>query len=91
MSAMLVISGIIPADEKWNKMKGIYDSCVSMNISVPEEVLEFFDYGKPDDKGREIYLTDTEYEWHDENYSGYEIELSKIPKDIKYIRVYISY
>ena len=41
------VTGFKLPDEKWKKMKAIYDACKVANISPPQEVNEFFDYSPP--------------------------------------------
>ena len=88
------IVGFRPADEKWKKMKTIYDSCEAAEIDIPKEVDVFFGGESPEGKpGMEVEIRDTPAvrEWSDESCSGYEIEVSKLPKDVKIVRVYNSW
>ena len=55
-SPSLHIYGFIPPDHKWNKMKAVYDSCITAEIDIPDEVNEFFGYKEPDPLGVEIAL-----------------------------------
>lgn len=97
MSMSMRVRGIRPGDEKWQKMKGIYDACESMDIDIPEEVLDFFDGEEPCPDGVEINLTDgrhavaREYKDAKMNAEGYDIDVADIPKDVKTIRFYCSW
>lgn len=87
MSISLCVSGITPPDDEFYKMKAIWDSCNAAGIDVPEKVLEYFDWKDPDEKGitRAIDYCTTNYS---ERYSsGYDIELSKLDPNIRFIRV----
>jgi hypothetical protein len=42
------------ADEKWQAMKAVYDSCLDAGVSIPDQVLKFFNYNRPDSNGVEI-------------------------------------
>lgn len=83
------VTGIKPADEKFKKMKAIWDACVSAEIEVPNEVGEFFDWETPDPSGVKVYGRDISgvREYNSEYESGYEIQIDQLPKDIKIIRV----
>ena len=82
------VYGIRPPDEKWKKMIAIWDSCESAGINPPEEVLKFFNGEPPDPKGVIIYLNEKSgvSEWKDGAAEGYEVDLLKLPKDIKLLR-----
>lgn len=91
MSSYLCLMGIVPPDSKWIKMKKIHDSCKEADIDPPQEVEEFFDGVEPDDKGMVIDLEKYAKEWRADSMDGFEIEVSKLPENIKFIRVYNSY
>lgn len=94
MSTSYHVCGIIPADEKYKQMLEIYDLCKKVNISLPKEINEFFNYSVPNKTGIIIDLGEdglniakeyaAEYEW------GWEVDIDKIPKSIKTIRFYGS-
>ena len=97
MGISVNIVGFRPADEKWKKMKDIWDAYKKAEIVPPQEVINFFSgspSGEPDDSGIEIDLmkTDSVDEWYtaDNSTSGYQIDLSKIPDNITKIRFYRS-
>ena len=91
MSVSLSVNGYKPADEKWAKMKEIWDTCKSLGFQPPKEVCTFFDGEPPGDKpGMECSLGDSISDWCSEYESGYEIDVSKIPVDIRVIRAYLS-
>jgi len=88
MSISLCVSGITPPDTEYYKMKAIWDSCTIAGIDIPEKVVEFFDYREPDEKGVMFELDDTVISAISDNHEhGYDIELSKINKNIRFIRV----
>lgn len=89
LSTSMHVIGFKPPDEKWEKMKAVWDSCDKADMPQPAEVLEFFNYETPDDMGVEVDLD--EEEWSDENRQGFQIHLDKIPKDVKIIRFYLNY
>lgn len=88
MSMSTYVVGFRPPDEKWKAMKAVYDSCLSARVDVPKDVEEFFGFSPPDSSGVEVNLKDAIQEWWREGANGFQIEIEKIPKDIKFIRFY---
>jgi len=83
------VYGIVPADEKFKKMKAIYDLCEETGVVPPEEVIDFFDGDRPDDSGAVVWLegnTPAISEWFDDCASGYEVDISKLDPKIKILR-----
>ena len=91
MSMSTGVVGFHPPDEKWLKMKAIWDSCAEAGINPPNEVQEFFDWGTPEEQGVEVNLDDCAEEYTSDMQSGFEIEVDKIPKNVKVIRFYNSW
>lgn len=89
----LAVYGVVPADDKFNKMKAIYDMCRSSDVSVPQEVWDFFGDETPDDAGMVIWLDGDDNtnravtEWGNDYQSGFEIDVSKLDPKYKRIRV----
>ena len=89
MSMSTYVRGFRPPDEKWKKMKKIWDSCQEAGIDVPSEVDDFFDENEPDEAGVEIQLGKKQgcEEWSDgDGREGIEIDISKLPKDVTVVR-----
>lgn len=84
------VYGIKPPDDTWRRMKAVYEACEDAGILPPPEVDQFFDHEKPDDKGVIVGLDcpahEAVTEYSDNSREGYEIDLSKLPKDIKIVR-----
>ena len=38
------VTGLLPTDEKWNKMYAVYKVCNEAKIQAPLEVLDFFEH-----------------------------------------------
>lgn len=93
MSMSTHVVGFRPPDAKWKRMKSVYETCIKADVPIPEEVSTYFDDEEPDEAGVEINLEDTEAcsEWSYSASEGYEIDVTKLPKDLKIIRVYNSY
>ena len=94
MGMSLCIFGIKPKDEKWNQMMNAYNACVNASVPVPKDVMVFFDYRNPNEMdGLEIDMDNHKsvQKYNDDSQSGFTIEIGKLPKDIKYIRVVNSW
>lgn len=92
MSMSTHVVGFRPPDEKWEKMKAIWDACADAGITVPEEVEAFFNGGPPDAAGVRIELEETTAvkEWSDECGSGFEVDVRELPAYVTIIRFYNS-
>ncbi len=94
MSRSTYIKGCRPPDAKWSKMKAAYDACQLAGVAVPDEVEKFFNGEPPDPSGVEVALMDygnakkrgivTAY--RDDAREGYEVDVTKLPKDVTLIR-----
>lgn len=96
MSVSTCVQGFKPPDETWVKMKAVWDACEAAAVPVPDHVAAFFGYDTPDAAGVEVSRKDLEAcgavrEWQAEMEDGFEIDISKVPADVKIIRVYTSY
>lgn len=92
MSMSTHVVGFRPADAKWNEMKAIYEACDKANVDVPVEVMRFFEDEAPGDKpGQEVDITSAAKSWSDDYRQGFEIDITKLPTDVKIIRVYNSF
>jgi hypothetical protein len=93
MSMSCFVKGFIPPDEKYQKMLKAYRACEAADVPVPESVTRFFNDEEPDPAGTEVSLSGSKKyqsavkEWHDDGMcTGYEVDLRKLPEDIKIIR-----
>lgn len=96
MSMSTHVKGFKPPDEKWLAMKKVYDSCKAAGIDPPHEVSRFFDHDEPDDKGVEVsekklMECGALKRWGEEMREGFELDVTKLPPDVKVIRFYNSY
>ena len=88
-----------PANEKWRKMKAIWDSCQQAGISTPDEVDKYFNGEPPDEAGVKAgYFSDMDNKFPEwlKRYSadmrdGFEIDTTKLPKDVSVVRFVCSY
>jgi len=57
MSMSTSVVGFRLADDKWKKMKNIWDICKEAEIEPPNEVIKFFDNEYPgDEPGKEVNI-----------------------------------
>lgn len=88
------VVGFKPPDAEWKKMKAVWDSCKKAKIDVPREVEKFFNGNEPDDAGVELNqheLGSCIKKYQTDYCEGYEVDITKVPKDVKIIRFYNSY
>ena len=95
MGTHYFVEGIKPPDDDWKRMKAIWDACEEADVDPPDEVERFFDGEKPDPKGVTMRLGDT---WEDRTHhecfeygsedsrAWFDVEIDKLPKDVKIIR-----
>lgn len=91
MAASLDVRGYKPADEKFKKMKDVWDSCIELKISIPKEVDDFFNGESPDAAGvlverKQLEACGCVTKYRGDGEHGYDIDVSKIPKDVKILR-----
>ena len=92
MSMSTDVVGLRPADETWDKMKEIWDACTASNVEIPLQVRKFFNDESPEDKpGMEIPLKGAVTKWRGECQDGLEVDLTKLPPDVKILRFFNSY
>jgi hypothetical protein len=76
-------------DDRWTRMKAVWDACEAAGTSIPDEVDEFFDGETPDPAGIEVELKCDE--WRDDSGEGLEIAIADLPTNITKIRFYNSW
>jgi len=87
------VYGIKPADKKFKEMEKIYHLCNEQGITIPVEVDDFFNGEIPDSKGVIVGLDNKQgvSKYHEEMQEGFEVNLKKLPEDIKFIRFVNNY
>lgn len=85
-----------PPNEKWRKMKEVWDACEKAGVQSPLEVTKFFEHDAPDEAGvridqHELTRCGAVKEWGESSREGFEIDVSKLPPDVTVIRFYNSY
>lgn len=102
----LYVEGIRPPDEEWKKMKAIYDACMEAKVTIPDEVLKFFDCEVPDERGIVMALGRRHASGGQEAgdwkipgvqpYSadmrvGVEIPIESLPANITHLRIFVDW
>ena len=93
MGLSIHIVGFKPADEKWEKMKAVWESCEAAGIPIPPDVEKFFRWEKPDESGVTVdrsALGSAVEEFSNMEASGFQVDLTRLHKDVKILRFYIS-
>jgi hypothetical protein len=87
------VVGFKPPDDKWKKMKAVYDACRAASVRPPKDVEDFFCDCPPDNRGVEVTIERTACasEYNDSGRQGFEIDIKKLPADVTIIRFYNSY
>lgn len=85
------VTGFAPPDEKWQKMKDIWDACIAAKIEPPAEVEKFFGDEVPDPAGVEVDLPVRKWISPRNPADGYELDVAAIPPHVKIIRFYNSW
>ena len=80
------VRGVIPPDKEFKKMMDVYDACEKAGVPIPKEVDKFFNYSTPDPVGMEVEINDCVEELSDGGIAGYLVDLSKVPKNVKFIK-----
>jgi len=87
MSISVYVVGYMPADEEWQKYKAVWDACKEAVIDPPNEVWDYFDGEYPYDAlGKITPLEDCVNDY--DNGRGFDLDVSKIPKKIQFVRFY---
>ena len=86
------VVGFKPADDKWKKMKAVWDACNAANIDIPRDVAKFFDEQYPgDNPGMTVKIGLAVTKWSDGDSCGYEVDVTKLPKDVTVVRFFNSW
>lgn len=91
MSLTFGVEGIVPFDKKKHEaMKAVRDNCEKLGIEEPEEVFEYFDECDEDERGRKVDIEHEVKNPKGSEYTYYEVEVCKLPPEVKIIRFSIS-
>jgi hypothetical protein len=84
------VTGFVPPDEQWAKMKAVWDACCAGGIPVPDEVVSFFGDEEPDPAGVEVELPLRKWNGGEKG-AGFELDVTAIPEHVKILRFYNSW
>lgn len=92
MGMSIHVVGYRPPDDEWERMKAVYVACEEAGVDIPDKVQEFFHYDDPQGMlGIEVGLGEAVERWDDgESRSGYEVDLTRLPDGVRYLRFYYS-
>ena len=93
MSMSTHVVGIRPPDARWGQMKAVWDACKQAGVDPPEEVAEFFEHSAPDPAGIRVELERSHCVrvFNDDMRQGFDVDVSKLPKNVTVIRFYNSW
>lgn len=95
MEMPMSVEAFKPPNEKWKTMKAVWDACDRAGLEPPEEVIEYFNGESPDEVGVKVgdwgMGTPKLYppwlaQWRTPMQHGFEIDTSKLPKDVSIVR-----
>lgn len=89
----MFIMGFVPPDGEYRKMAAVWKSCEDAGVPIPDEVSKYFRHEPPTGIGFEVNLETDRCcsEYKEDMIDGFEIDVDKIPENIKIIRVYMNY
>lgn len=86
------VVGFRPADAKWDAMKQAYNACKAAGLKIPDEIDSFFEYKDPNAMaGIEVNIDAAAENFQTDSREGFDVDISKLPNDIKVIRFYNSW
>lgn len=93
MSTSMYIDGFKSETDEYRKMKAIYDACEAAGVETPDAVDKYFGIDGPGAYGKAIDLSEAKCvkKFSEDGQCGYDVDITKLPKDIKIIRFYLSY
>lgn len=89
MSMSTYVMGIWPPDDRFKEMLNVYRACEEAGVTIPTEVETFFNDDVPNESGVVTQLKledDAVNPWQGDDASGLEVDLRKLPADVKTIR-----
>lgn len=96
MAMVSEVIGFKPADEKWRKMKAVWDACRDAGVGLPPSVYEFFAGNDPDDAGVTVSMDaliecGAVWDYAAESESGFTVNLDKLPAGVTVLRFVTRY
>lgn len=95
MGMSVFVYAIKPADEKHEQMRAVWEACKKAKVAPPADVYKFFNGEAPDPRGVVMRLPETGGAVHiystDSGEDRFDIDLTKLDKDVKVVRVTLAY
>lgn len=85
------VVGFKKPDKTWQKHKKVWDVCIEAGVSMPEETEKYFNYVEPNEKGVEVDIKYAVEDYVADMQDGFDVDLTKLPKDVTHIRFVNSY
>lgn len=93
MAEDIAVQGIIKTDnERYKAMKAVYDACVKGSVTIPAEVMEYFELDTPlhDILNNDGVLVEIPMErFKVDDCIGWDIKVKDIPEKVDVIRVFL--
>lgn len=87
MSMSTYVRLVRAPDEKFQKMRTIYETCKSAGVDIPDEVERFFEWERPQDLG---VIFDPPGEAVTQSSDGsrefFDVDVSKLPDGVTHVR-----
>lgn len=91
MSVSIYIHGMTAPDEKFNKLKAVYNACIAAGLEIPYEVESYFDGEDPNElEGADVDIDCAIIKGQKYHGSDFTVEIAKLPECVKFIRFYMS-
>lgn len=91
MGMTMHVNGFAPPDDDWKRHKAVWDACMAARVDVPLETVKFFGHAPPDPAGVEISVKDAVSDFKDVYRQGLDVEISKLPPNVKIVRFYCAW
>ena len=93
MGMSTYVYGIKAPSARHKTMAQIRDACKALGIDEPLEVERYFEnqYGTDASGERMDLPADSYADWSAEMQNGYQVEVAKLPPEVKYVRFVNSY
>ena len=92
LKASYEVQGLVLGDETFEKQKKIWRLCEEIGVSIPDEVMAYFDHANPRFTSRMKFDISSAVERTIYNNNiAYQVDLEKIPSNVKFIRFIIKY
>lgn len=92
MGMSMHVVGYRAPDEEWRKKVEAYRACLDAGVKVPDELDAFFQYEDPTGKpGIEVPIKAAVSKLAENDLTGYEVDLTKLPAGLKVLRFYASW